>query len=184
MKPVLRIGCLLISTVVIQTGVAAQATNTDAVQATLVKIKELLAQHYKPETPPSVTARFVPIQFDSCELRWKLVSASGPFRYTTEATVNLADFDSTPPLVLMEKMPRTDRWAFELRTLNDARKVKVNWIVTEGSKIKDRREFLLSNIGFGADSQALAQDIANDFVSVIKQCSQRRAQQIVGREPR
>src|SRR5215831_3400134 len=181
MKTVSYIVCMLICTFVIQTRVVAQATDADSVPATLTKIKDLLAQHYKPESPPSVRAIFVPIQFDSCELRWKLVSVSGPFRYTTQTSVNLADFDPTPPQVIMVKMPRTDRWAFELRTLNDERKVKVEWLVMEGSRVKDRREYLGSRTSFGADSQTLTQDIADELVSVIKQCAQRRAQQNAGR---
>ena len=161
-----------------------KATDADPLRATVGAIKETLVQHYKPRLPPEATARFVPIQFDSCELKWELVSVSGPFKYTTRQSVNLADLDPTPPLVLMEQMPRTDRWFFELRTVNEEPKVKGEWLITEGPKVRDRKEVAGSRTGFGADSQELAQHLADDFVSLIKQCSQRRAQQIVGREPR
>jgi len=85
--------------------------------------------------------------------------------------------DSNPPLVLMSEMPRTDRWYFEVRTLNEEHKVKGEWIVTNGSKIIDSRQYWLSRTAFEADNQEIAQQIADQVVSVIKQCSQRRAQQ-------
>ncbi|HSE22906.1 MAG TPA: hypothetical protein VLB68_14670 [Pyrinomonadaceae bacterium] len=155
-------------------------TNDDALNEAVIKIKGMLVQHYKPRMvvqnrSPRVNGQFVPVKFDSCNLKWKLVAHSGGLSYTVQQSLDLADLDSNPPLVLMSEMPRTDRWHFELRTLNEERKVKGEWIVTNGSKIIDSRQYWSSRTTFEADSQEVAQQIADQVVSIIKQCSQRRA---------
>jgi len=136
-------------------------TNDDLLNEAVTKIKGKLVQHYKPRMvvqnrSPRVNGQFVPVKFESCNLKWKLVARSGGLSYTVQQSLDLADLDSNPPLVLMSEMPRTDRWYFELRTLREERKVKGEWIVTKGSKIIDSRQYWSSRSAFEADSQEVA----------------------------
>jgi len=174
--------CLSSSAIVVA---QARRTNDDPLSEALAKLKDTLVQHYKPRMvvqnrSPRVDGHFVPIEFESCNLKWKLVARSGGLTYNVQQSLDLADLDSNPPLVLMAEMPRTDQWAFELRTPNEERKIKGEWIVTNGSRIIDRRQYWLSRTSFGADSQDVAQQIADQVVSIIKQCSQRRTEQALG----
>lgn len=150
-----------------------------AVRATLARARDMLVQHYKPKLPiqnykPSINARFVPVQFDSCNLKWKLVAPIGRGSLTMQVTLNLADLDPSNIFVLLQDMRRRDRWAFELRTLGELRKIKVERIVSDGTRITERNIYSLSRAGFGADSQEAAQKIADDIVTAIKQCSETR----------
>jgi hypothetical protein len=159
--------------------VEAQGKNDkgDSVKEVLGRAKEMLVKGFKPRLPaqnglPSLAQRFVPIEFDSCNLKWQLVARSGRTSYITQASLNLADFDPTPPFVLMVNMPRTDRWGFEMRTMNEERKIKVEWIVTNGPRVIDKRVYFSSHAGFGGDSQEVTQKIADDVFYAIKQCSE------------
>jgi hypothetical protein len=160
-------------------------TNDDPLSEALARLKSTLVQHYKPRImvqnrSPAIDGRFVPIEFDSCNLKWKIVARSGGLTYITQQSLDLADLDPQPPFVLMEHMPRTDRWVFELRTTNEERKIKGDWIVSSGSRIIARRQFWLSRTGLGADSQEVARQIADQVISIIKPCAQRRAARAPG----
>jgi hypothetical protein len=149
----------------------------DSVKEALGRAKEMLVKSFKPRLPaqnglPSIAQRFVPIEFDSCNLKWQLVARSGRTSYIFQATLDLGDFDPTPPFVLMAEMPRTDRWGFEMRTMNEERKIKLEWIVKNGRRVTDRRVNFLSRAGFGGDSQEVTQKIADDVFYAIKQCSE------------
>lgn len=170
--------------VTISLGVFAQTQKapSDAFTQSIIKVRTTLAKHYKVTMPgqhglPPLPGRFVPIEFENCKLKWALVSKSGRLTFKTQTSLDLTDLDATPPLVLMSNMPQTDRWHFELKTLNGERKIKAEWIVIDGSKVKERREYWVDQSGFGADSQALTQEMADEVVSLIKQCAERRSQQ-------
>ena len=154
-----------------------KSDKADAIREALGRAKEMLVKGFKPRLPaqnglPSLARGFVPIEFDSCNLKWQLVARSGRTSYISQYTLNLADFDPTPPFVLMANMPRTDRWAFEMRTMNEERKVKFEWIVKNGRRVIDRRVDFISRAGFGGDSQEVTQKIADEIFYAIKQCSE------------
>jgi hypothetical protein len=158
----------------------ANGNENASLRATLGRVKQMLVEHYKPKVPiqnykPAINARFVPVKFDDCNIRWKLVASLGNrSSYIIDTSLNLADLDPSNILVLLEDMRQNDRWFFELRTLNEAPKVKAERIVMNGAKVTERKVYSMSRTGFGADSQEAAQRIADDVISAIKQCSESR----------
>ena len=180
MRKILAIVCVILFLTIRVNVAQTQRKQTDPLTQSIIKVKDMLVKHYKPRLPgqnglPAIDGRFVPIEFETCKIKWNLVAKSGKLTFTTQQSLDLADLDPTPPLVLMSAMPRTDRWSFELRTVNEERKITGKWTLTEGSKIRDRRQYLLSRTAFGAYSQEVTQEIADQVISLIKQCAQRRA---------
>lgn len=182
MRKTLSLACVILFLAIRVNVAQTERKQTDPLTESIIKVRDLLVKHYKPRMPakkglPAIVGRFVPVEFETCKIKWNLLHKSGKLTFTAQQSLDLADLDPTPPFVLMSSMPRTDRWDFGLRVVNEERKIRGKWVVTEGSKVRDRRELMLSRTAFGGDSQEVTQEIADQVISLIKQCAQRRAPQ-------
>ena len=157
---------------------ASSNSSDNALRKEIEGIKELLVKHYDPMIPianykPFVKARFEPIDFNSCNLRYKLIAPLDKnSSYILDVNMNLADLD--PDNVIVSKdLKRENRWFISLQTLNMAQKIKVKYSTVTGTKVSNSGSFDPPVTGFDADGQDNAQTIADAFTSVIKQCSQK-----------
>src|SRR5436309_3045345 len=110
----------------------------DSLRRTIDEIKELLVKHYDPMIPianyqPSVKARFEPIEFNSCDLWWKLIAPlSKNSSYVLDIHMNLADLNPNS-VVVSADLKRKNRWFISLQTLNMTPKIKVKRVTLNGA---------------------------------------------------
>jgi hypothetical protein len=171
-KAILMICCLFFGQSIGQ----LQNGDNNSVSGIIGQLRDLLIKHSNPKLPianraPLVRARFEPVKFDGCDLKWRLVVPLDKTRRISEVIetqLNLGDIDSSTMLVLTD-WGDPNHWYVQFST--KTQKMKVQRILLTGTRVTKRESPPATlEAAFHVDSQASGEQISEVLKLAVDQC--------------